>query len=208
MLLLVLEDLLDGLLQLDPFRVREQEELYAIRDELSRPIEVARRAGAARPRLIHRLLAETETRLAADLDRHVAELATLKNAIRRLEAMLDRQYIGLMLYLPDVGDEPYDEGFVRSYGPLHCMPDMYLRVFEAPKVDCWIRVEHLVGDFKRVARRLGFDPSAVQNNEIPHKLTPAYDKDVSHFMNESQLARLYENNPVWALLESILYKRR
>ena len=108
MLLLVLEDLLDGLLQLDPFRVREQEELYAIRDELSRPIEVARRAGAARPRLIHRLLAETETRLAADLDRHVAELATLKNAIRRLEAMLDRQYIGLMLYLPDVGDEPYD----------------------------------------------------------------------------------------------------
>jgi hypothetical protein len=84
------------------------EELYAIRDELSRPIEMSRRAGAARPRLIHRLLAETETRLAADLHRHVAELATLRDSVRRLEAMLDRQYVGLMLYLPDVGDELQD----------------------------------------------------------------------------------------------------
>jgi hypothetical protein len=84
------------------------EELYAIRDELSQPIEVTRSAGAARPRLIHRLLAETETRLAADLDRHLAEVAALGDAIRRLEAMLDRQYVGLMLYLPDVADELHD----------------------------------------------------------------------------------------------------
>jgi hypothetical protein len=84
------------------------EELYAIRDELSQPIEVARSAGAAKPRLIHRLLAETETRLAADLDRHLAEVAALGDAIRRLEAMLDRQYVGLMLYLPDVADELHD----------------------------------------------------------------------------------------------------
>ena len=84
------------------------EELYAIRDELSQPIEVARSAGVAKPRLIHRLLAETETRLAADLDRHLAEVAALGDAVRRLEAMLDRQYVGLMLYLPDVADELHD----------------------------------------------------------------------------------------------------
>ena len=84
------------------------EELYAIRDELSQPIEVTRSA-AARPRLIHRLLAETETRLAADLDRHLAEVTALGDAIRRLEAMLDRQYVGLMLYLPDVADELHDD---------------------------------------------------------------------------------------------------
>jgi len=84
------------------------EELYAIRDELSQPIEVTRRA-AARPRLIHRLLAGTETRLAADLDRHLAEVTALGDAIRRLEAMLDRQYVGLMLYLPDVADELHDD---------------------------------------------------------------------------------------------------
>ena len=81
------------------------EELYAIRDELSQPIEVARSAGVAKPRLIHRLLAETETRLAADLDRHLAEVGALGDAVRRLEAMLDRQYVGLMLYLPDVAEE-------------------------------------------------------------------------------------------------------
>ncbi len=85
------------------------EELYAIRDELSQPIEVTRSAGAAKPRLIHRLLAETETRLAADLDRHLAEVTALGDVIRRLEAMLDRQYVGLMLYLPDVADELHDD---------------------------------------------------------------------------------------------------
>ena len=37
------------------------EELYAIRDELSQPVEVARSAGVAKPRLNHPLLAETET---------------------------------------------------------------------------------------------------------------------------------------------------
>jgi hypothetical protein len=85
------------------------EELYAIRDELSQPIEVTHSAGVAKPRLIHRLLAETETRLAADLDRHLAEVAALGDAVRRLEAMLDRQYVGLMLYLPDVADELHDD---------------------------------------------------------------------------------------------------
>ena len=84
------------------------EELYAIRDELSQPIEFTRSAGAAKPRLIHRLLAETETRLAADLDRHLAEVGALGDAVRRLEAMLDRQYVGLMLYLPDVAEELHD----------------------------------------------------------------------------------------------------
>ena len=85
------------------------EELYAIRDELSQPIELTRSAGAAKPRLIHLLLAETETRLAADLDRHLAEVGALGDAVRRLEAMLDRQYVGLMLYLPDVADELHDD---------------------------------------------------------------------------------------------------
>ena len=80
------------------------EELYAIRDELSQPIELTRSAGAAKPRLIHRLLAETETRLAADLDRHLAEVGALGDAVRRLEAMLDRHYASMMLHLPEVPD--------------------------------------------------------------------------------------------------------
>jgi hypothetical protein len=83
------------------------EELYAIRDELSRPIEVGRDGQQERPRLVHRLLQETEARLAGDLGRQLAELASLKDAVRRVEAMVDRQYVGLMLHLPDVPEQDH-----------------------------------------------------------------------------------------------------
>lgn len=61
-----------------------------------------------RSALLHRLLAETETRLAADLGRQLGELHALRASVRRLEVMLDRQYVGLMLYLPDVPAESED----------------------------------------------------------------------------------------------------
>jgi len=46
--------------------------------------------------------------MAADLDRHLAEVGAIGDAVRRLVAMLDRQYVGLMLYLPDVAEELHD----------------------------------------------------------------------------------------------------
>jgi hypothetical protein len=91
------------------------QELYAIRDELARPIEVGAPATGKGSPLLHRLLAETETRLAADLGRQLTELDALRAAVRRLEAMLDRHYVGLMLYLPDV---PADSADARARGAL------------------------------------------------------------------------------------------
>lgn len=94
------------------------QELYSIRDELARPVEVAATEPGKRSALLHRLLADTETRLAADLGRQLDELSTLRDAIRRLEVMLDRHYVGLMLYLPDVPAESEDaraRGALRRY---------------------------------------------------------------------------------------------
>lgn len=91
------------------------QELYAIRDELSRPIATTTPGGGGRSSLVHRLLAETETRLAADLGRQLDELGALRNAVRLLELMLDRQYLGLMLYLPDI---PADDDDTRARGAL------------------------------------------------------------------------------------------
>lgn len=84
------------------------QELYAIRDELARPIQVAPAEPGKKSALLHRLLAETETRLAADLGRQIGELESLRSAVRRIEVMLDRQYAGLMLYLPDVPENRED----------------------------------------------------------------------------------------------------
>ena len=91
------------------------QELYAIRDELAQPIEVGAPASGKGSALRHRLLAETETRLAADLGRQMSELDALRAAVRRLEAMVDRHYVGLMLYLPDV---PTDSEDARARGAL------------------------------------------------------------------------------------------
>ena len=94
------------------------QELYAIRDELARPIEMTAPGPGKRSALLHRLLAETETRLAADLGRQLGELDALRDAVRRLEVMLDRQYVGLMLYLPEVPAKSEDaraRGALRRY---------------------------------------------------------------------------------------------
>lgn len=81
------------------------EEVYAIRDELTRPLEESPDQPAAGGRLAHRLLAELEERLSGGLSRQLDEICRLSDQIRRLEAMTDRQYISLMLYLPDVTPE-------------------------------------------------------------------------------------------------------
>ena len=94
------------------------QELYAIRDELARPVEMTAPGPGKRSALLHRLLAGTETRLAADLGRQLGELDALRDAVHRLEVMLDRQYVGLMLYLPEVPAKSEDtraRGALRRY---------------------------------------------------------------------------------------------
>lgn len=112
------------------------EELYAIRDEVARPIAVGAPAAGKGSPLLHRLLAETETRLAADLGRQLKELDGLRAAVRRLEAMLDRHYVGLMLYLPDVPADSEDaraRGALRRYEAWKQAVAQLLRLSDEPR---------------------------------------------------------------------------
>jgi hypothetical protein len=81
------------------------EEFYAIKEELTAPLEVRDDGGEVRRRIIHQLLAEMETRLVAGVDRLCVEFS---NAVGRqsvlLGSMIDQAYTGIMVFLE--GDIP------------------------------------------------------------------------------------------------------
>jgi len=81
------------------------EELYAIRDELSRPLEMSPREGSRAGPLAHRLISGLEERLLGAFSRQLEEIQELGTQIRRVEVMVDRQQVSLMLYLPDISKD-------------------------------------------------------------------------------------------------------
>ena len=81
------------------------EELYAIRDELSRPLKMSSEEGSGAGPLAHRLLSGLEERLLGAFSRQLEEIQGLGTELRRVEMMVDRQQVSLMLYLPDVSKE-------------------------------------------------------------------------------------------------------
>lgn len=81
------------------------EELYAIRDELSRPLELSPGEGSGAGPLAHRLLSGLEERLLGAFSRQLEEIQELGTQLRRVEVMVDRQQVSLMLYLPDIPKE-------------------------------------------------------------------------------------------------------
>lgn len=80
------------------------QEVYAIRDELSRPLKLPGHEESAGARLGHRLVDELDERIMGAFSRQLDEIQALSEQLRRLEAMADRQYVSLMLYLPDVAE--------------------------------------------------------------------------------------------------------
>ena len=90
------------------------QELYAIRDELNRPLDLGKRKGSKAGPLAHRLMAQLEERMTGGLSRQLDEIHSLAERLRRLEAMADRQYVSLMLYLPDVGEDEAEDRSARA----------------------------------------------------------------------------------------------
>lgn len=86
------------------------EELYAIRDELSRPLDLSPGEGSGAGPLAHRLISALEGRLLGAFSRQLEEIQDLGTQLRRVEMMVDRQQVSLMLYLPDI---PRDEEQAR-----------------------------------------------------------------------------------------------
>jgi hypothetical protein len=67
-------------------------------------VAVAERIGERKDPLAHRLIGQMEARMTGGLSRQLDEIHLVAERLRRLEAMADRQYVSLMLYLPDVGE--------------------------------------------------------------------------------------------------------
>ena len=84
-------------------------EHYAIQDELAGALRVDAGEKPAGRRITHALLAEMEARIAAGIGGQASEIARLREALRRLECMLDRHYLGMMLHLPEIPKELWDE---------------------------------------------------------------------------------------------------
>lgn len=81
---------------------RELEELYAFRDELGDSLRIAGEDGAPSRGLLDAALRGMEARLAADYGAQAERLDRLAADVARLQAMIDRFYLGVMLHLEDV----------------------------------------------------------------------------------------------------------
>lgn len=84
-------------------------QFYDLRDELASALRVERSDRPTGQRILHTLLDPMEERIAASIGVQAAALSDLGERLRRLEWMIDRHYLGLMLHLPDVAEDLRDE---------------------------------------------------------------------------------------------------
>jgi hypothetical protein len=81
--------------------------------------------------------------------------------------------------------------------------DDYARKFSTPKVDHWIRTEHLAEDLS-AAFELGLDAvrkALTRKNETGL----AYVKSLSFWFTDEELSSLYAANPIWTQIEKEVY---
>ena len=84
---------------------RELEELYAFRDELGDGLRIAGDDGTPARGLFDAALKGLEARLAGNFGAHLERLDRITSDLARLEAMIDRFYLGVMLHLEDVPEQ-------------------------------------------------------------------------------------------------------
>src|SRR5438093_1228481 len=74
-------------------------------------------------------------------------------------------------------------------------------------VDRWLRMEFLVDDFLDFVSKLTDVSEDVtkQVSELDRVNAIGYDREVSHWFTEEQIASLYESNPLWASVEREVY---
>jgi len=84
---------------------RELEELYAFRDELGDALRIASGDGTPARRLLDTALNGLEARLAGNFGAQLQRLDRFTSDLARLEAMIDRFYLGVMLHLEDVPEQ-------------------------------------------------------------------------------------------------------
>lgn len=88
-------------------------------------------------------------------------------------------------------------------------PDRILKLYSDGYEITWLRMEMLRVDFVRFVNRfvrpLTAEEVAVAMT-LPTKTPNPYDHDISKWLTEEQVKRLYENNPYWASVEEKCYR--
>lgn len=95
------------------------------------------------------------------------------------------------------------KGVVYEHDGTATPADAYAEVFSSPRVDHWIRVEHLAEDLSAV---FGLERSAVQAVLGPKNVTSIdYLKPLSFWFTAKELSRIYAANPIWSRIERKAY---
>jgi hypothetical protein len=98
------------------------------------------------------------------------------------------------------------EGTIYEQNGDRNRPDTYLLAYESPKVDQWIRTEHIVEDFTAVFSRYAkLDPTVISAGFSEPRNRNDYTKDLAKWFTRSEMRELYAKNPIWAELERRLY---
>lgn len=83
------------------------------------------------------------------------------------------------------------------------MADSYVKKYNNPRVDAWIRTEHLVDDLSRALEINQQRLNGVLKRENVGKTRRI--RDLAFWFTQEELAGLYAANPEWTALEERLY---
>jgi hypothetical protein len=90
-------------------------EYFALRQEMAMAFETPDQAGTLTPpRVIHVLLAQTEQRLVASLERYGEELVAVRGELAAVLTMLDRSQFTYLCYTPEVPPEARDRAYASG----------------------------------------------------------------------------------------------
>lgn len=81
-------------------------EYFDLMEEMATAMSGNGKAGDAKTgKIIHTLLAETEARIAASIERQARRISAVQDDVQILNAMVDRLHLNYMLHTPEVAEE-------------------------------------------------------------------------------------------------------
>jgi hypothetical protein len=89
-------------------------EYFALRQEMATAFETPDQGPATPPRVIHTLLAQTEQRLVATLERYGEELVALRGEVAAVLAMLDRSEFTYLCYTAEVPKDARERAYASG----------------------------------------------------------------------------------------------
>lgn len=114
---------------------RELEELYAYRDEFGDALRIAGTDGTPARGLFDAALKGLEARLAGNFGVQLERLERVTLDLARLEAMIDRFYLGVMLHLEDVPDQQRSARLKRASERHRAWLEVVERMASAPPLE-------------------------------------------------------------------------